>query len=255
MTTVDTASSEQTCKDHFSGHSRSYAEFRPTYPESLFSFLADCCARRQLAWDCATGNGQAARALTEYFEQVIGTDASEAQIQSAKSKPGIEFHVARAEESGLDDNSIDLITVARALHWFDIASFFDEAQRVLAPGGVLAVWSYERCFVDPDCDLLLKELYADILRSYWPPERKLVEEGYQGIELPMSSIAPPEFAMQIDWMAAEMLGYLRTWSASRRYLMDKGSDPVSLIEGRRLVAWGAGSRQVSWPLNLKIGRA
>ena len=255
MTTVDTASSEQTCKDHFSGHSRSYAEFRPTYPESLFSFLADCCARRQLAWDCATGNGQAARALTEYFEQVIGTDASEAQIQSAKSKPGIEFHVARAEESALDDNSIDLITVAQALHWFDIASFFDEAQRVLAPGGVLAVWSYERCFVDPDCDLLLKELYADILRSYWPPERKLVEEGYQGIELPMSSIAPPEFAMQIDWMAAEMLGYLRTWSASRRYLMDKGSDPLSLIEGRLLDAWGAGSRQVSWPLNLKIGRA
>ena len=255
MTTVDTASSEQTCKDHFSGHSRSYAEFRPTYPESLFSFLADCCARRQLAWDCATGNGQAARALTEYFEQVIGTDASEAQIQSAKSKPGIEFHVARAEESALDDNSIDLITVAQALHWFDIASFFDEAQRVLAPGGVLAVWSYERCFVDPDCDLLLKELYADILRSYWPPERKLVEEGYQGIELPMSSIAPPEFAMQIDWMAAEMLGYLRTWSASRRYLMDKGSDPLSLIEGRLLEAWGAGSRQVSWPLNLKIGRA
>ena len=255
MTTVDTASSEQSFKDHFSGHSRSYAEFRPTYPESLFGFLADCCARRQLAWDCATGNGQAAWALTQYFEQVIGTDASEAQIRSAKSKPGIEFHVARAEESGLDDNSIDLITVAQALHWFDIASFFDEAQRVLAPGGVLAVWSYERCFVDPDCDLLINELYADILRSYWPPERKLVEEGYQSIELPMPSITPPEFAMEIDWTAEEMLGYLRTWSASRRYLMDKGSDPVALIEGRLLEAWGAGTRQVSWPLNLKIGRA
>jgi hypothetical protein len=71
----------------------------------------------------------------------------------------------------------------------------------------------------------------------------------------MPSITPPEFAMEIDWTAEDMLGYLRTWSASRRYLMDKGSDPVSLIEGRFLGAWGAGTRQVSWPLNLKIGRA
>ncbi len=255
MTTVDTPSFKESFKDHFSGHSRSYAEFRPTYPESLFGFLADCCARRQRAWDCATGNGQAARALTRYFEQVIATDASEAQIQAAERNPKIEFHVARAEESGLDDNSTDLITVAQALHWFDIASFFDEAQRVLAPGGVLAVWSYENCHVDPDCDVLINELFTDIVGLFWPPERKLVETGYRSIELPMSSIAPPEFAMKIDWAVEEMLGYLRTWSASRRYLMDNGSDPVSLVEDRLQDVWGTGTREVSWPLNLKIGRA
>ncbi|MFQ5982024.1 MAG: class I SAM-dependent methyltransferase [Woeseiaceae bacterium] len=253
MTAVDSAS-HQSFRDHFSGHSRSYACYRPTYPESLFAFLADCCAERRLAWDCATGNGQAARALIRYFERVLATDASEAQIRAAESHPDIEFLVARAEATRLADNSTDLITVAQALHWFDITDFFDEAHRVLVPGGVLAVWSYERCFVSVACDALIKELYADIIGPYWPPQRRLVEDGYRGIELPMPSIAPPEFTMKIDWTAQEMLGYLRTWSASQRYLADRGSDPVSLIEDRLNAAWGEGTREVSWPLNVKIGR-
>lgn len=255
MTTVDTASSNKSFSDHFSGHSGSYAEFRPTYPDTLFSFLADCCGKHQLAWDCATGNGQAARKLTPYFEQVIATDASAAQIDAAESNPKIRFRIARAEESGLEDNSTDLITVAQAVHWFDITRFFDEAQRVLAPGGVVAIWSYERCSVEPDCDALINELYVDIVDAYWPPERKLVEEGYRSIELPMPAITPPEFVMKIEWTIDEMLGYLRTWSASQRYLMATGSDPVALIEERLQDAWGVGGREVSWPLNLKIGRA
>ncbi len=255
MTRVDTASSELSFKDHFSGHSRSYAEYRPTYPDSLFSFLADCCTEHRLAWDCATGNGQAALALRPLFEKVIASDASEAQIQAAESDPKIEYFVSPAEASGLDGDSIDLVTVAQALHWFDIPGFFDEAQRVLAPGGVLAVWSYERCLVDPDCDEVINELYANIVGSYWPPERKLVDDGYRNIELPMPSISSPDFAMKAHWSADEMLGYLLTWSASQRYLMEHGSDPVALIEDRLHAVWGGGSREVSWPLNLKIGRA
>jgi len=255
MTRVDTASSDPPFKDHFSGHSRSYAEYRPTYPSSLFSFLADCCAQNQLAWDCATGNGQAARALTLFFEKVVASDASAAQIEAAESDPKIEYRIAPAEASGLDGDSIDLITVAQALHWFDIPGFFDEAQRVLKPGGVLAFWSYERCLVNSDCDEVINEFCASIVGPYWPPERKLVDEGYRSIELPMPSISSPEFAVRANWSADEMLGYLLTWSASQRYLKDCGSDPVALVEDRLRAIWGKGGREVSWPLNLKIGRA
>jgi ubiquinone/menaquinone biosynthesis C-methylase UbiE len=255
MTTVDNASSDASFKDHFSGHSSSYAEYRPRYPDALFSFLADCCSRHELAWDCATGNGQAASALTPHFEHVIASDASEEQIQAAESHPKIEYRIAKAEASGLDDDAIDLITVAQAMHWFDIHGFLDETQRVLAPGGVLAIWSYEKCLVDPECDRLINELYVDIVGDYWPPERKLVADGYRSIELPMPMITAPEFAMKIHWSAEEMLGYLRTWSASQRYLKEHGVDPVSLIEDRLCAVWGEGSREVSWPLNLKIGRA
>jgi SAM-dependent methyltransferase len=254
MTTLDNASSDRPFKDHFSGHSSSYAAYRPAYPDALFSFLADCCSRRKLAWDCATGNGQAARALVPYFEQVVASDASDAQIQAADTHPTIEFRIARAEASGLDDNTIDLITVAQAAHWFDIPGFLDETHRVLVPGGVLAIWSYATCLVNPECNEVINELYADIVHSYWPPERTLVEEGYRGIELPMPMISPPEFAMKIDWSIEEMLGYLRTWSASQRYLKDRGSDPVALIEDRLRAVWREGSREVTWPLNIKIGQ-
>ncbi len=254
MTPVDSASSQNSFKDHFSGHSSSYAEYRPSYPDSLFSFLADCCPNSQLAWDCATGNGQAARALTPFFKGVIATDASETQIRAAESDPKIDYRVAPAESSGLEDSSIDLITVAQALHWFDIPGFFDEAQRVLTPGGVLAVWSYERCYVDPRCDELLHELAENIVGPYWPPERKLVDEGYRSIELPMPAISAPAFAMKANWGIDEMFGYLMTWSSSQRYLKDHGSSPLAVIEDRLRAAWGEGRREAAWPLNLKIGR-
>lgn len=240
-------------KDHFSGHADSYAAYRPGYPDDLFAFLADCCNDRRHAWDCGTGNGQTARALTRFFEGVTATDASVSQIRAAKAHPRIEYRVATAEASGLAPASADLITVAQALHWFDIDRFFEEAQRVLAPGGVLAAWSYALCTVDPVCDALVLELYRQI-DGYWPPERCIVEDGYRGIELPMPAVASPGFEMTADWTAEAMLGYLRTWSACQRCLREQGSDPVDSIEAPLKAAWGSAPRKVRWPLALKIGR-
>ena len=121
-------------KDHFSGHARSYAAHRPHYPESLFAWLASQCPAQDTAWDCATGNGQAARSLARHFGKVLATDASDTQISLAEPHPKIHFSVAAAEDSGIGSGSVDLITVAQALHWFDIDRFFIEACRVLKPG-------------------------------------------------------------------------------------------------------------------------
>jgi len=240
--------------DHFSSHADSYATYRPTYPQALMQFLADCCENRVLAWDCATGNGQTAIALATHFDHIIATDASEAQICSATRHPRIDYRVARAESSGLDARSVDLITVSQALHWFEIDRFFDEAMRVLVPGGVLSAWSYELCVVEPEIDAQILNLYRQI-DQYWPPERRIVEDRYRGIELPMPAIAAPEFEMTAAWKADAMLGYLRTWSACQRYLRERGTDPVKAIEEALRRLWGAETREVRWPLALKIGRA
>lgn len=240
-------------KDHFSGHAASYAAYRPGYPAELFRFLADCCNERRQAWDCATGNGQTAVELAQYFDQVVATDASAAQVDAARPHPKVRYGVATAERSGLDGRSIDLITVAQALHWFDLDRFFAEALRVLVPGGVLAAWSYGLCRVEPDVDAAVLALYQD-LDPYWPPERRIVDEGYGGIELPMPAIASPGFEMTVRWSAEAMLGYLRTWSASQRYLRDRGADPVAAIAARVRGAWGGGEREVAWPLAIKLGR-
>lgn len=240
-------------KDHFSGHAGRYAAFRPTYPIALFEFLADCCERREHAWDCATGNGQTALALTRFFTRITATDASAAQIQAAEIHAQIDYRVAAAEESGLADRSADLVTVSQALHWFDIDRFFDEAQRVLVPGGVLAAWSYALCTVDAACDAVIASLYQSV-DAWWPPERLIVEDGYRGIQLPMPAIAVPAFEMSVLWSAETMLGYLRTWSACQRSLRASGIDPVAVIESSLRTAWGADVREVRWPLALRVGR-
>lgn len=240
-------------KDHFSGHAASYAAYRPGYPPELFRFVAGCCDARRLAWDCATGNGQAAVELAGYFQCVVATDASAAQVEAAHAHPKVRYGVATAEDSGLDTRSIDLITVSQALHWFDLDRFFTEALRVLVPGGVLAAWSYGLTRIEPAVDALVFELYRSI-EPYWPPERRMVDEGYAGIELPMPVIGNPGFDMQARWSAEAMLGYLRTWSASQRSLREQGSDPVDTIAERLRRAWGSGEREVRWPLAIKLGR-
>lgn len=184
---------------------------------------------------------------------MIATDASAAQIASASSNSKIEFRVAPAESSGLENDSVDLITVAQALHWFDIDRFFDEAKRVLKSGGVLAVWSYEHCQVDSDCDEMIMKVFNSV-ENYWPPERDLVLNRYVDIQMPIAEIEVEQFSMTANWTAEQMLGYMRSWSASQRYIKDNGTDPTKEYEGELAAIWGEAARWVSWPLTLRVGR-
>ncbi|TXH78069.1 MAG: class I SAM-dependent methyltransferase, partial [Thiothrix sp.] len=118
-------------KDHFSNVAKTYANYRPQYPAELYTWLANISPSTESVWDCACGTGQASLGLAEHFQQVIATDASAQQIAVAEPHPKIEWRVASAEASGLADHSVDLITVAQALHWFDLEQFYAEAQRVL----------------------------------------------------------------------------------------------------------------------------
>ena len=236
-------------KDHFSGHADDYAAHRPTYPTELFEFLAGECDGRELAWDCATGSGQAAVALAREFSDVIATDASKQQLEAALPCDNVTYRVATAESSGLADISVDLITVAQALHWFDIDAFFAEAVRVLKPGGVLAVWSYELCRVSPAVDAVLQRIFAEV-EDCWPPERQIVVDRYRGIEMPAEPIDVPAVAMTAVWTATQMVDYLGTWSASKRYRQRFEQDPIALHASRLLGVWGAGTLAVHWPLTL-----
>ena len=245
-----------TYKDHFSKQSTFYARFRPDYPDELFQYLASLTPENELAWDCGTGSGQAAVGLSSYFDKVIATDASSQQIANAKKAPNIEYRSARAEASGLVANSVDLITVAQALHWFDLDGFFREADRVLKPGGILAVWTYALMKVSPEVDAVIGKFHSEIIGQYWPLERVMVEERYEGIRLPFEPLPPPEFKMSTQWDLEHFYGYLKSWSATQRYLVAEHSDPLDQIRNDLDKSWGNPSlkRKVSWPLTVKIGR-
>ena len=165
-----------------------YAAFRPTYPAALFAWLAAESPGRTLAWDCATGSGQAALALAEHFEQVVATDVSAEQLAHAGRHPRVRYARAPAEASPLDDASADLVTVAQALQWFDLDAFFAEVDRVLRPGGLLAAWTYLLFETSPEVDAIILRYYRETLGPYWAWERRLVEEGYASVAFPFEAV-------------------------------------------------------------------
>lgn len=244
--------------DHFARVAAGYAAHRPTYPSALFSWLAGQCNRHERVWDCATGSGQAAVALAELFQQVWASDASSAQIASAVATEGVRYLTAPAHASGLPDHSVDLVTVAQALHWFELESFYAEVRRVLRPGGVLAVWTYGVFQVDcldaAQVQNLLNRFYYETVGSCWPPERRHVENGYAELSFPFTEIQVPEFCMSVTWGLEDLAGYLRSWSATARYQELHGTDPVGELLVELEPVWGAVGRHVAWPLSMKVGR-
>jgi ubiquinone/menaquinone biosynthesis C-methylase UbiE len=246
-----------TFRDHFSSVARSYADFRPHYPAALFDYLKTLVSDESLVWDCAAGNGQATFDLAQRFQRVIATDASAEQIASASPHPRIEFRVAPAEQSGLPDASVGLITVAQALHWFDLDRFYAEAKRVLRPGGVLAAWAYGiNQFEDAAINQIVSDFYANTVGSYWPPERKLVEEGYRTIPFPFAEISSPAFRMETRWNLDQLIGYFGTWSATNRFIKGTGRNPLLALQEALSQVWRNPEmpRLITWPLSLRIGR-
>lgn len=243
--------------DHFSAVANRYADFRPHYPAVLFDYLATLVSSDATVWDCAAGNGQATHDLAARFAKVIATDASKEQITSARPNPKVEFRVAPAEQSGLPDRSVELITVAQALHWFDFERFYAEVRRVLKPDGVLAAWAYGINTVEGDAvNELVQDFYANVVGPYWPPERELVEAGYRTIPFPFAEIGAPTFRMEAQWTLEQLLGYFSTWSATNRCIKATGKNPLGPLAEALAKHWGDAStpRLVTWPLALRVGR-
>lgn len=247
-------------KDHFSNVAENYAEFRPDYPAELFAWLSSTAPARDRAWDCATGNGQAALQLANFFKKVIATDASAGQIFNARPHPSIQYTIASGERSGLASNSFDIITVAQAAHWLELPSFYEEARRILRTGGLLAIWCYGHFLFGNDAlDEIVSHFYHEVVGPYWPPERRFIEESYRTLPFPLHEVIVPSiFHMQAQFSLPRLAGYLRTWSATQRFQKAKGYDPVQDLEVQLIRQWpGDDSSEIlpihSWPIHIRAG--
>jgi SAM-dependent methyltransferase len=242
-------------KDYFSAQSVDYAKYRPRYPAELFEYLSSIAPQREMAWDCATGNGQAALGLAAFFRHVVATDGSQAQLDNAARHERITYQLATAEQTHFDAHSVDLVTVAQALHWLALERFYAEAVRVLKPAGVLAVWCYNLLEISPALDAVINRFYAEIVGPYWPPERRLIEDQYRSVAFPFKEARPPPFEMSAQWNLMDLLGYLRTWSATQRFIAARGFDPLPELADELLPLWERPleAKPMRWPLYLRVG--
>jgi SAM-dependent methyltransferase len=245
-------------QDHFSRVSSRYARYRPHYPAALFEWLASHVPRHHLAWDCATGSGQAAAGLAAHFSHVVATDASAEQIDSAAPAAHVEYRVAPAEASGLASGSVDLVTCAQALHWLPRDAFYAEVRRVLRDDGLVAVWGYHIPVVgDEAIDSHIRHFHDVVVGPYWPPARKIVLDRFTTISFPFAEIEPPPFDMRCHWTLDDYAKYLGTQSATDRYREAHGGhDPVPSFVETVAGPWGGldCTRDVMFPLFLRAGR-
>lgn len=246
----------QNFKDNFSKQSDIYAKYRPHYPKELFEFLASLTQQHHLAWDCGTGNGQAAIGLAEFYETVIATDPSDQQIKNATPHPKIKYKVERSEESSFASDSVDLLTVANALHWFNFDLFYREVNRVVKNNGVIAAWTNHLPIISPEIDVIVKHYHDVTLNNYWQAENRLAEKLYATVPFPFEEIKHPGFFTEKKMALHDLMGYLNTWSATQRFINENKFNPTDELLTKLIGLWGIANieKTVTWKLALKIGR-
>ncbi|KAK2075611.1 hypothetical protein QBZ16_001719 [Prototheca wickerhamii] len=228
---------------------KSYARYRPTYAANFYDSIyatADI-PDYDTALDVGTGTGQVAQVLAERFRRVIGTDISSTQLGEAVRLPNIRYLETPAETlEGVEDDSVDLITVGVAYHWFDHAKFLEACRRVLRPAGALAVWGYSYSELRPGsaaspaadaaafarANEAFQELHNGTLGPYWESGRKFLDQRYEGVKPGPESFetcSPLTVqTMEKSYSLNDMIGYLSSWSPYHRFLRENpgGQDPL-----------------------------
>jgi len=242
-------------KDYFSGNATGYSQFRPSYPEEMIQQIISMLKDNKRALDVATGNGQLAVKLADYFKKVYATDISENQLKQAPQISNVRYKNMPAEHTDFENGKFDLITVAQAIHWFDFDAFYKEVYRILKPDGILAVLGYGFFSTNPDSDKILVRLYEEIVGPYWYPERRYLTEGYQTIPFPLEEVMYKKFTQSYTWTFEQLIGYLETWSATANYKKaNNNENPIALVYEELKASWEQGDKKVTFPMFLRIGK-
>lgn len=250
--TVDGQAREN--RNFFQDGGERYANYRPKYPPELAESLSSLTKEQTLALDLGCGNGQFTSLLAPYFDQVIGTDSSQSQLEFAQQGDKITYRQEPAEQISLPDNSVDLITVAQAAHWFDLDVFYAEVQRVAKQDAIIALISYGVPYIADHTNAVFQKGYWQDTHEYWPAERTHVETGYSDLYFPFESIAQPNLSYQKKMGIEHFINYITTWSAYAR-AKDRGDmQRFEIFFDALREVWMNDIKEVVWPISLRIGR-
>lgn len=239
-------------KDLFSKQSSEYAKFRPVYPNALISEIVSRCGRTKTAWDAGTGNGQLATLLAPHFEKVFASDLSDKQLANAKVAENVKYFQSNSYNTPIESNSVDLITVAQAIHWFDFEKFYQEVKRVAAPNAIIVVIGYGVMRSAGTADQIIQDFYHNETGPYWDKERRYLDEEYKTIPFPFHRFELPEFKMEYHWNIDQLIGYFSTWSALQHLIKATGVDPLPELR-KKFEATGLSEFQLRFPLYILGG--
>ncbi|OVA16102.1 Methyltransferase type 11 [Macleaya cordata] len=229
-----------------------YLEGRIKYVDEWYFMLSVFTPDHARAWDVGTGNGVAAIGIAEYYEQVIATDISEAELEQAVPHPKVTYihtPLSMTDEELISklggEGSIDLVTVAQAIHLFDLPRFYSLVNRLLKkPGGVIAVWGYNNIFgVGPPLELAWKQFHETAL-PYRHPHVRDISDGLKTLPFPFEAVGigaegdPMPLLIPTRSSFEGFLGVLRSWTEVVA-AKDQGVDLLSEEAVKELhSAWG-----------------
>lgn len=209
--------------------------------------------------------------LAGIYKNVIATDTSLKQLEYAPKLPNIRYEqtppvLSMAElEKLTPQGSLDLVTIAQALHWFDAPSFYEQVKWVLKKThGVIAAWCYTIPRVNPSVDSVFDRFYTVDSNPYWDPARRFVDAEYRSIDFPFEAIdgaadtGPFEFETEKIMDLQDYFMYIRSWSAYQT-AKEKGvellnKDVVDEFERAWNQSGSNGHKAVKFPVFLRIGK-
>lgn len=243
-------------KDKFSKQAGTYKRYRPTYPQNLYDEILQLVEEKNECWDCGTGNGQVAVQLSPYFKKVCATDISKSQISGAPKRKNIFYSVERAEQTSFRENQFDLVTVAQAVHWFDIPAFNKELNRVVKNNGLVYAWGYGLMRTNGVVDNIIDQFYANVVGPYWDEERKHIDHKYTTIPFDFTEIkSKKEHGIEVKWKLDELKGYLNSWSSVQNFSSEEGKNPVNNVIEQIRPHWkNETSKKIKFPIFTRIGR-
>lgn len=241
----------------FESKSDLYAAARPLYPDTLFEYIASLTDQHEAAWDCASGNGQAAIGLARHFDHVEATDVSKGQISNAFENKKIRYSLQPVEKTEFQDGQFDLVNVAQALHWFDFENLWGEVNCVLKSDGVFIAYSYAWSNVNPEIDEAVEQHLRKVIEPYWAPNNRLCWDRYRTVKFPFEIIDSPIFDLKNNWDLEQYFNYFHTWSATRRCMDERGSYFVEQAKQHVMKLWGDPTEKkvIKTQLTVIIGNA
>ncbi|MBO1926486.1 class I SAM-dependent methyltransferase [Thiomicrorhabdus sp. 6S2-11] len=240
----------------FENNGANYATYRPVYPQELATALSQLCQNHQTALDVGCGTGQLTYLLSKHFVSVIGTDTSRSQLEFAQTAENIRYLHESAEDTRLENDSVDLVVVAQAAHWFNLDSFYQEVKRIAVQDAVIALISYGVPYIEASVNSVFQQGYWQQIHQYWPDERKHVENGYIELPFPFQEIDFPETFIHKEMNLDEFIGYIRTWSAYKKAQERQEVTAFTLFFEQLERSWGnrAKTHKVSWPISVRAGK-